>query len=377
MSIRGGDSATFKWAQVQAASKVVESRRYMDWQTDWKDIAGNCVKYKKFSITTICLNYAVANSQIPTEQQWRDYVEDTVVKLLAKGINWNNGRIDIINEPTKHVRDSNNVIDHEKYVWLVNVAHDQIAGRLKMGFGCEELIYTGWQEYIAGHCKGEVYVIHIQATCSSESKLIRYCTMARDLAKRFNKEIDCNEINYSDVSTSEGYQLMKLQFHYAELIGCSNAPNVFNDLRKEAYPKKTDHWHFLCFKINGAFRSSKAKNHYNDWIALWNIKAPVPNIKEVYTMYGIELNYVKPGCHNEECRAAQQVMLDEGYNLGEWGADSWYGEVTEAAIKAWQKDNNLTVDGIIGPNTWDWIIANLYTGSQRFTQMLARTARYK
>ena len=94
-------------------------------------------------------------------------------------------------------------------------------------------------------------------------------------------------------------------------------------------------------------------------------------------VYGIEINYVKPGCHNEECRAVQQVMLDEGYDLSPFGADSWYGTVTEDAIRKWQEDNGLTVDGIVGKETWQWIFENIETGMLRFMQMLARTGRYK
>ena len=49
---------------------------------------------------------------------------------------------------------------------------------------------------------------------------------------------------------------------------------------------------------------------------------------------------------------AQTELINKGYSCGKTGADGDFGKNTEAAVKAFQKDNGLTVDGIIGPQTW-------------------------
>ena len=49
---------------------------------------------------------------------------------------------------------------------------------------------------------------------------------------------------------------------------------------------------------------------------------------------------------------AQTELINKGYSCGKTGADGDFGKNTEAAVKAFQKDNGLTVDGIIGPKTW-------------------------
>ena len=48
-----------------------------------------------------------------------------------------------------------------------------------------------------------------------------------------------------------------------------------------------------------------------------------------------------------------QQMLDKlGYSLGICGVDGDFGVATEKAVKEFQRDHNLTQDGICGPKTW-------------------------
>ena len=48
----------------------------------------------------------------------------------------------------------------------------------------------------------------------------------------------------------------------------------------------------------------------------------------------------------------QTALMNRGYDLGKWGADGKFGDATEKAVKAFQADMGLTVDGIVGPKTW-------------------------
>lgn len=47
----------------------------------------------------------------------------------------------------------------------------------------------------------------------------------------------------------------------------------------------------------------------------------------------------------------QQTLLDNGYELSEKGVDGLYGPETKEAVKQFQKDNDLKVDGIVGIET--------------------------
>lgn len=48
----------------------------------------------------------------------------------------------------------------------------------------------------------------------------------------------------------------------------------------------------------------------------------------------------------------QTALKNRGYDLGSCGVDGDYGRATEAAVKAFQRDNGLTQDGVCGPKTW-------------------------
>lgn len=49
----------------------------------------------------------------------------------------------------------------------------------------------------------------------------------------------------------------------------------------------------------------------------------------------------------------QTLLLNKGYKLPKYGADGDFGNETLEAVKQFQKDNGLTVDGIVGTNTWN------------------------
>jgi peptidoglycan hydrolase-like protein with peptidoglycan-binding domain len=59
---------------------------------------------------------------------------------------------------------------------------------------------------------------------------------------------------------------------------------------------------------------------------------------------------VKNGSSGEAVKLAQQLLTDYGYDPG--SVDSAFGPKTEKAVKQFQTDFGLTVDGIVGPKTW-------------------------
>lgn len=61
---------------------------------------------------------------------------------------------------------------------------------------------------------------------------------------------------------------------------------------------------------------------------------------------------IRKGAKGPTVVEAQGLLIRAGYSLPKHGADGRYGAETEAAVKAFQRDNGLTADGIVGPKTW-------------------------
>jgi peptidoglycan hydrolase-like protein with peptidoglycan-binding domain len=58
---------------------------------------------------------------------------------------------------------------------------------------------------------------------------------------------------------------------------------------------------------------------------------------------------LKKGDKGEAVKTMQTMLIACGYSCGSTGADGGFGKNTDAALRAFQKDNGLTVDGIYGP----------------------------
>ncbi len=60
---------------------------------------------------------------------------------------------------------------------------------------------------------------------------------------------------------------------------------------------------------------------------------------------------LRKGSKGDEVKKLQTSLLNAGYDVGSSGADGIYGNNTAAAVKAYQKANGLSVDGIAGNQT--------------------------
>lgn len=65
-----------------------------------------------------------------------------------------------------------------------------------------------------------------------------------------------------------------------------------------------------------------------------------------------ELPTLKKGSKGEDVKKLQKRLMELGYSLPKYGADGDFGNETLEAVKAFQKDHGLTVDGVVGEKTW-------------------------
>ena len=71
---------------------------------------------------------------------------------------------------------------------------------------------------------------------------------------------------------------------------------------------------------------------------------------------------LKLGSIGSEVKALQESLIKLGYSCGSYGADGEFGLDTESAVKKYQKEHNLTVNGVADKNTLE-SIKNQLSGS--------------
>ena len=66
---------------------------------------------------------------------------------------------------------------------------------------------------------------------------------------------------------------------------------------------------------------------------------------------GTTTSNLRRGSKGSDVSSLQQMLIDKGYDLGDTGADGKFGPRTAAAVKQFQTDFGLQVDGIAGDQT--------------------------
>ena len=61
---------------------------------------------------------------------------------------------------------------------------------------------------------------------------------------------------------------------------------------------------------------------------------------------------LKHGCEGKDVRTMQELLIRLDYDLGKYGADGDFGDCTDLALRAFQRDHELAVDGECGAKTW-------------------------
>lgn len=85
-------------------------------------------------------------------------------------------------------------------------------------------------------------------------------------------------------------------------------------------------------------------------------KATQPTTTMTQTASGvISMNTLRKGNKGTQAKVLQFLLNEKGYNCGE--ADGIFGSNTMAAVKAFQKAKGLTIDGVVGKNTWKALLA--------------------
>ena len=99
--------------------------------------------------------------------------------------------------------------------------------------------------------------------------------------------------------------------------------------------------------VNGVTTSRVTAGKWTHWGELTGVdygSAPAPSDDQLPTL--------RKGDKGQYVTLLQTKLKNKGYDLGKCGVDGDFGSATQAAVKTFQKDNGLTVDGVVGNATW-------------------------
>lgn len=80
----------------------------------------------------------------------------------------------------------------------------------------------------------------------------------------------------------------------------------------------------------------------------FNAKLDVDGIIGPATTKVVKNNYLANFTRGEFVKWTQKQLKRKGYNIGSYGIDGGYGNDSEKAVRKYQKDKKLTVDGCVG-----------------------------
>lgn len=131
-------------------------------------------------------------------------------------------------------------------------------------------------------------------------------------------------------SVNDHSDLFNRMPRYENLRNCQDYEEACINVKKDGYATSPTYTKTLMLQIQ--------KNKLWQWDYLVIKDYPVNKLRTV-----------KLGSDGGGVYLLQKLMIDKGYKLN---PDSNFGQVTEQCVKAYQQANNLVVDGMVGPKTW-------------------------
>ena len=107
--------------------------------------------------------------------------------------------------------------------------------------------------------------------------------------------------------------------------------------------------------INGVTTTKVTAGKWTHWGELTGVDyANNSEIRNQDSQLAVEENSwptLRKGSKGKAVKECQTLLEKHGYSVGSCGIDGKFGKDTLAAVKAFQKDHGLEVDGIVGPIT--------------------------
>lgn len=82
-------------------------------------------------------------------------------------------------------------------------------------------------------------------------------------------------------------------------------------------------------------------------------KAEEEKTEEVCT---VNVSMLSKGSKGDSVKALQILLIGNGFSCGSYGADGDFGAATDRAVRRFQQEQRISVDGIVGADTWSKLL---------------------
>ena len=76
-------------------------------------------------------------------------------------------------------------------------------------------------------------------------------------------------------------------------------------------------------------------------------------VKSVQSSVTVSFPQLSKGTTGSAVKLLQELLKGKGYDLGTYGTDGDFGNITLMCVKSFQSASGLSADGIVGKNTWN------------------------
>lgn len=152
-------------------------------------------------------------------------------------------------------------------------------------------------------------------------------------------ETDCSALVRTCIAYAAGITTLPSSLRTGNMCSLILATGQFEELSGKEYTTKSDYLKagdILCTKTSG-----------HTVIVLTDGARAGEKIRPT----------LQKGDKGADVANVQKLLMQAGYALPKYGADGDFGDECLSAVKAFQKDNKLTVDGIVGAKTWAALLA--------------------
>ena len=226
-------------------------------------------------------------------------------------------------------------------------------------------VYDNFVAYsVGGKCQSAHHPLYKICT-NSNSISIEMCDTKKDGTVAISEATMANAIELGKIIMQKyNIPLDRVIRHY-DVNGkaCPNCNDLLNDNTWNAFKSRLNGATVQIPNTNTPVHTQTTptghKNGYDEWVARLQreLNAQFHKGLVVDGLRGSKtLNAcitVKRGARGNITRLIQERLNSVGFHIS---TDGIFGNGTEKAVKVFQRNRGLSADGIVGRNTWDWLL---------------------